>query len=63
MSAWAPLAQAQITGTDLLDLAKIQQGIKSKRVSSFDKTGANGDNIPNIKPGEKRTIFDVNGDG
>ncbi len=56
-------AKAQTAGCDLFDLAKIQQGVKSKRVSSYDRSGANGDNIPNIRPGEKRTIFDVNGAG
>lgn len=47
----------------LQDLAKIQTGVKSKRVSSFDRSGGNNDRFENIKKGEKRTIFDVKGAG
>lgn len=50
--------------TDLLSgLTTIKEGVVSKRVSSYDKTGGNGDNIYMIKPGESRTIFDVKGAG
>ena len=47
----------------LTDLTQIKEGIKSKRISSYDRTGGNGDNLPNIKDGEKRTLFEVEGAG
>jgi hypothetical protein len=49
---------------DLLSgLTTIREGVVSKRVSSYDRSGGNGDNIYMIKPGESRTIFDVKGAG
>jgi hypothetical protein len=53
----------QSSGSDFLELSKIKSGIKSKRVSSYDKTGGNNDRFEKIKAGEKRIIFDVNGAG
>ena len=47
----------------LADLTQIKDGIRSKRISSYDRTGGNGDNLPNIKDGEKRTLFEVDGAG
>jgi Protein of unknown function (DUF2961). len=47
----------------LSDIVVIKDRVKSKRVSSYDRTGGNGDNIYMIKPGEKRVIFDVKGAG
>ena len=55
----ATSAQAQ----QMSDLIQIKQGVKSKRVSSYDRSGDNHDNMANIKSGEKRTIFDVPGAG
>lgn len=52
---------AQYPGIE--DMAVIKTGLKSKRVSSHDKTGGNNDRLENIKPGEKRFIFDVQGAG
>lgn len=50
--------------TDLLSgLTTIKEGVRSKRVSSYDRSGGNGDNVYMIKPGESRTIFDVKGAG
>jgi len=50
--------------TDLLSgLTTIKEGVRSKRVSSYDRTGGNGDNVYMIKPGESRTLFDVKGAG
>jgi hypothetical protein len=57
------LCQAQDFGSDLYELARIQSGVKTKRVSSYDRTGGNNDRFEHIKPGEKRTIFDVKGAG
>lgn len=55
----ATTAQAQ----QMSDLIQIKQGVKSKRVSSYDRSGDNHDNMAHIKSGEKRTIFDVPGAG
>lgn len=54
---------AQPQGNDMLTLAQMKTGIKSKRISSFDRSGKNNDRIEAIKPGEKRTLFDVTGAG
>jgi hypothetical protein len=56
-------ALAQFQGNDMFAIAQMKAGIKSKRISSFDKTGNNNDRIEAIKPGEKRTLFDVSGSG
>jgi hypothetical protein len=55
----ASSAQAQ----QMSDLVQIRQGVKSKRVSSYDRSGDNHDNLSLIKSGEKRIIFDVPGAG
>jgi len=47
----------------LLDLARIHEGVKSKRISSFDRTGGNRDRFEDIADGERRTIFEVEGSG
>src|SRR5690349_14986580 len=54
---------AQQPTSDLFSVAQIKKGIKSKRISSFDTTGGNNDRFESIKPGEKRTLFDVKGAG
>ncbi|ETZ22997.1 glycoside hydrolase family 172 protein [Pedobacter sp. V48] len=54
---------AQRFNNDLSALSLIQDGVKTKRVSSYDRSGDNHDNLQNIKSGEKRTIFDVKGIG
>ncbi|MGV3657256.1 MAG: glycoside hydrolase family 172 protein, partial [Chitinophagaceae bacterium] len=56
-------AGAQISGNDMMNLAQIKQGIKSKRISSYDTTGGNRDHLSGIQPGEKRTLFNVKGAG
>jgi hypothetical protein len=48
---------------DLSDLARIHTEFKTKRVSSYDRTGGNNDRFENIKPGEVREIFNVKGAG
>jgi hypothetical protein len=48
---------------ELYGLAKIQSGMKSKRISSFDRSGGNNDRLEHIKAGEKRILFDVKGAG
>ncbi len=49
--------------TALENLTVIQQGVKSKRISSYDRTGGNGDRLANIAPGESRTLCDIKGAG
>ena len=56
-------SKAQQVGSDLFDLAKIREGVKSKRISSHDRTGGNNDRIEHIHPGEKKVIFKVEGAG
>lgn len=53
---------AQINN-DLIDLVKIQDGVKSKRISSYDRSGGNNDRYENIGDGEKLTLFEVEGAG
>jgi hypothetical protein len=54
---------SQNTGGDLMNLATIKSGVKTKRISSYDRSGGNNDRIEHIGPGEKLTLFDVQGAG
>ena len=54
---------AQDPGGEMYGLSKIRKGVKTKRVSSYDRTGGNGDRFTGIKDGEKATLFDVKGAG
>lgn len=54
---------AQSAENLLSDLTKIKKGVHSKRVSSYDRSGGNGDNVSGIDDGQKRTLFDVKGAG
>lgn len=56
-------AAAQGTEGTLLDLARIRDGVASRRVSSFDRTGGNNDRFENIPAGERRTLFEIQGAG
>ena len=59
-----PIAlQGQGVSSDMLNLAKIQSDVSSKRISSYDKSGGNNDRFENIEPGQKRTLFRVKGAG
>ncbi len=57
---WLP---AQDTNGMLLDLAHIQKDAKSKRISSYDRSGGNNDRFENIPDGERRTLFEIKGSG
>lgn len=46
----------------LLDTLAVKKDAVSKRASSYDRTGGNGDSI-NIKPGETATLADIKGAG
>lgn len=54
--------QNELAG-EMYNLTKIQQGVKSKRVSSSDMTGNNVDALKDIQPGEKRVIAEIKGAG
>lgn len=54
---------AQPTGSEMSALSQIRKNVKTKRISSFDQTGGNGDCLSGIANGEKRTIMDVKGAG
>jgi hypothetical protein len=56
-------ALAQLSANDLFSIAQIRNGVKSKRVSSYDTSGNNNDRVENIKPGEKRVLFNATGAG
>ena len=56
-------ATAQMPGNPLLNLAKINSDARSKRVSSFDRSGGNNDRLETIKDGESRVLFNVFGAG
>ena len=56
-------SHSQGVQTDLLEITQIKEGVKSKRISSYDQTGGNKDRIEHIQPGEKKIIFDVQGSG
>jgi hypothetical protein len=53
----------QAPGVDLTQLAKVHETGRSKRVSSFDRSGGNNDRIEHIANGERRTLFEVEGAG
>jgi hypothetical protein len=57
------LTWSQEYGNEMMQLTQIKKGIKSRQVSSADKTGGNGDFVGNIKSGEKATLMDVKGAG
>lgn len=48
---------------DLAGLARIRTGVKTKRVSSYDRSGGNNDRFEHIKDGETRELFNVQGAG
>jgi len=48
---------------ELSDLARIQTDFKTKRISSYDRSGGNNDRFENINDGEVRELFNVKGAG
>jgi hypothetical protein len=54
---------AQDVAGELSGLTIIQSDVKTKRVSSYDRSGGNNDRFTNIAPDERRTLFDVKGAG
>jgi hypothetical protein len=54
---------AQDLSNDMSALSKIKEGVKSKRVGSYDRSGGNNDRLTHIKDGEKATILELDGAG
>lgn len=61
--AFTLLIPLVIKAQEMTDLTAIRHDVKTKRVSSYDQSGDNNDNIRIIRPGEKKTIFEVAGAG
>jgi hypothetical protein len=59
--AFAPIASAQFMSGWLADLP-VEKSYKLKRISSFDRTGANNDYY-SIEPGQTLTLLDEKGPG
>ncbi|ACB76614.1 glycoside hydrolase family 172 protein [Opitutus terrae] len=57
------LAGAQVPTGALGQLAEIHSGVKSRRVSSYDRNGGNDDRLTAIAPGARATLLDVKGAG
>lgn len=55
-------SQVNVSG-ELYDLAKMKNGVRNRRVSSYDRSGNNRDHLKDIKPGETRTIAEISGSG
>ncbi len=60
--AWAVCARADHGGM-LSDLARIRQNVKSKRISSYDRSGGNNDRFENIPRGKTRVLAEIKGAG
>lgn len=63
LTFYAVILFSQDLGNDMFSLSQIKEGLKSKRVSSYDITGGNDDRLTGIKDCEKVTIMDVKGAG
>lgn len=55
-------SQVNVSG-ELYDLAKMKNGVRNRRVSSYDRSGNNRDHLKDIKPGKTRTIAEISGSG
>ena len=54
---------SQDFGNEMFQLSTIKKDVKSRQVSSSDKTGGNGDCLTGIKDGEKAVLMEVKGAG
>jgi hypothetical protein len=59
----ASVTGAQVVDGTLVGLTQVKEGARSRRVSSFDRTGGNNDRLEKVADGEKRTLFEVEGAG
>ncbi len=57
------LMLAQELPGEMMQLARIKSGVKTKQASSYDKTGGNGDCISGIKDGARYELMNVKGAG
>ena len=62
MGAFGAFAQTEMSG-EMFELAKIKDGIRNRRVSSYDKGGYNRDHLEPIKPGGTAVLADIKGAG
>jgi hypothetical protein len=51
------------TPSDFVGLTQIHSNVKSKRASSYDRTGGNADNVSRVADGAKVNIMEVKGAG
>ncbi|WP_195391304.1 DUF2961 domain-containing protein, partial [Bacteroides uniformis] len=49
--------------SEMYDLAKMKEGVRNRRVSSYDRTGNNRDHLKPIQPGETAVLADIQGAG
>ena len=56
LSALTIDGSAQIDRGELGSLTTVKDGLRSRRISSADKTGNNGDCVGQFKPGEKWSV-------
>lgn len=66
MATWLiqnKVVYAQSFTSDLMGLTEIKENVRSKRVSSYDRTGGNADAFLNIEDGTSKVIFEVKGSG
>ena len=54
---------SQDLGDEMFSLSQIKEGVKSKRVGSYDRSGNNDDRMTHIKDGEKVDIMNIEGAG
>ena len=59
----AAVLESQSSGSLLQGWLTLQPGVKSLRVSSFDKSGGNNDRLEKVPQGERRTLADIKGPG
>jgi len=50
-------------GSDLFGLARVRSDMRSKRISSYDRSGGNNDRFEHIQDGQTRELFNVRGAG
>lgn len=62
LCSFSGVSQINVSG-ELYDLAKVKNGVKNHRISSYDRSGNNRDHLKDIKPGETRTIAEISGSG
>ncbi len=59
----AMIGQAQAPANLLDDLTRLRDDVRSKRISSYDRSGGNGDRVANIAAGQKLELANLEGAG